>query len=1100
LKCLELIAGLPHIPSRLLVRKVGVSLEYSLQTTPTPPKDAAVIGNFKPRLLRPDEEFYISLPRANGGFEPAPITGRICCEQFFFALARLLKDQGRKPGPGTTLRFSEPPFASAPERKLYQNTVRKAAKEAGLGAVSFFREPDAAFEYFRLLRREVPAQGKALNFLVLDFGGGTCNVSVVSTTRQGGLWQRYIAAPVAAEAPSAGGLYIDQELLTQALVAAGIKQHTAGRQTADRKAYEEWLERHMTEAEHLKRQVSETGLAHQLPVKVDGRLAELSGGERTLDIRLDPERLRGIVEKHWVDRGIRDAVDRVLLKLHGKLTTTAQRTNVPDDPRALVTQVLIAGGSSQLPGFVDHVKKYFEPHTPKFTHVGKDFAYSVAVGMGLNFLVMDNALVDERPPVPVQPTGAKAAKAAPAEAEPPAKATDSTFMATFPDDLCLFWVPPKDLGPQLLYPEDTSPFDLLERPQVKMLEVPGRSGAGYRSNRFQTQSYGYQICYRNDEEAPLGLSLRRLNVGQHQLQVPADVTRSVTLKSSIKGEPGRHLDLILEVLHPATKNSLDTQSIPLLSEKPPAPVKAPPAAKAAKAPPPEVSEGPGRLLAQKRDVLCIDFGTTNTTLIDLDNDSEVSIGQFQGAVLPIILTDAQATPLPKTRPAPAEPVQAPPMAAAPKQQPAAPPPLAQETRRVVPAVPPPPPAALIPPEEGGTASTQHLAESLQTVVSTQSNGRTESSRLNEAVAPLRPKKSGEPFEGTERDFLDHVEKTCRDAGFEFPRELLETLYLSLKVRPFVVLAGPSGVGKSALAQLMAEACGGAPESKDLLRIAVEAHWTDSRFILGRRDGTGFRPTDFYRLLRHAQSDRLHHVLLDEMNLAHVEYYFAQLLSAMESDCVLSVPDDDDKSEPLRIPALGPQLPLLRLYGTINVDESTQVLSDKVIDRVNVIEVEAQPPKPLIPAEVRRTRQTPRFHLTAEQLQRWHQLPEKELKVPEALLEIWALMARRKPLAPESSSQDLKVWQAVPIGQRIIRDIALFVHHAEQLGGALSHQDAVDLAIKQRILPKIRGDLRLQEKLAEFSKVLEKHNLSRSAKRLEWMRDQLEFDQFVTFWA
>lgn len=1095
MKCLELIAGLPHIPSRLLVRKVGVSLEYSLQTSQTLPKDVAVIGNFKPRLLEPDKEFWISLPRPKGGFEPVVVTGRTCCEQYFLRLSELLKTQGRKPGPETVLRFSEPPFADATERKTYQDTVRRAAKESGLGVVSFFREPDAAFEYFRLLRREVPAQGKALNFLVLDFGGGTCNVSVVSTTRQGGLWQRYIAAPVASEAPSAGGLYIDQELLTQALLAAGIRQHTAGKQTEDRKAYEEWLERHMPEAEHLKRQVSETGIAHQLHVKVDGRLAELSGGERALEIKLDPERLRAIVEKHWTSRDIRSAVDNVLMKLHSKLTRTAQRKDVPEDPRALVTQVLIAGGSSQLPGFVDHVRKYFEPHAPKITRVGKDFAYSVAVGMGLNFLVMNNALVDERKPVPLQSTEAQAAS----PAEPPAKATDSTFMATFPDDLCLFWVPSKELEPQLLYPEDISPFDLLERPQMKKLTVPGRSGANFRSNKFQVQNYGYQIAYRNDEEAPVGLSSRRLNVGQHQLQVPADVKHSVTLKSSIKGEPGRSLDLLLEVVHPFRHAILDKQKIPLLSAAPLPQAKVPPASPAAKDSTPATSEAQGRLLAQKSDALCIDFGTTNTTIIDLDNDSEVSIGQFQGAVLPVVFTGPAATPLSKSRPLPAETEPAPPMAAASKVPPAEPPPLAQEARRAVAAPVPPPPSALIPPA-GGTAPIQHLAESLQNVVSPPSKAQTESVRLKEAVPPPRPKPSGVPFDGTERDFLEHVEKTCRESGFEFPRELLETLYLSLKVRPFVVLAGPSGVGKSALAQLMAEACGGASESRDLLRIAVEAHWTDSRFILGRRDGTGFHPTDFYRLLRSAQPDRLHHVLLDEMNLAHVEHYFAQLLSAMESDCVLSVHDDEEGREPLRIPMLGPHLPMLRLYGTINVDESTQVLSDKVIDRVNVIEVEAQPPKPLIPVEVRRVRAPPRCHLTADQLKRWHTLPEKDLKVPPALLEIWAVMARRESLVPAASGQDLKLRQPIPIGQRIIRDIALFVHHAERLGGTLSPQDAVDLAVKQRILPKIRGDLRLLEMLEELAKVLEMHKLQRSVKRLEQMRHQLRLDHFVTFWA
>jgi hypothetical protein len=239
LKCLELLSNRPHIPSRLAVRKVGLKLEFSLVDREIP-ADAALVGNFKPRLLEPAEEFWVDLPRPQGRFEPVPLTGRQCCEAFLREVARLLKSQGRKIGTDTVIRFSEPPFSTPEEKRTYQDTVRKAAKEAGLGStVSFFREPDAVFEYFRLLRREVPAQGSSLNVLVLDFGGGTCNVSVVSTTRQGELWKRYIAAPVAAEASKGGGLYIDQQLLTRALLAADLKHlYMASSRAEERRAFE----------------------------------------------------------------------------------------------------------------------------------------------------------------------------------------------------------------------------------------------------------------------------------------------------------------------------------------------------------------------------------------------------------------------------------------------------------------------------------------------------------------------------------------------------------------------------------------------------------------------------------------------------------------------------------------------------------------------------------------------------------------------------------------------------------------------------------------------------------------------------------------------
>src|SRR5262249_11712685 len=97
----------------------------------------------------------------------------------------------------------------------------------------------------------------------------------------------------------------------------------------------------------------------------------------------------------------------------------------------------------------------------------------------------------------------------------------------------------------------------------------------------------------------------------------------------------------------------------------------------------------------------------------------------------------------------------------------------------------------------------------------------------------------------------------------------------------------------------------------------------------------------------AQSDLLHFICLDEMNLAHVEYYFAPFLSALEGD------REEERTIPLlskrvyqRLLDQGKQIdvpaqlalpPNLLFTGTINIDETTKSISDKVIDRANTIE-------------------------------------------------------------------------------------------------------------------------------------------------------------------
>ena len=104
------------------------------------------------------------------------------------------------------------------------------------------------------------------------------------------------------------------------------------------------------------------------------------------------------------------------------------------------------------------------------------------------------------------------------------------------------------------------------------------------------------------------------------------------------------------------------------------------------------------------------------------------------------------------------------------------------------------------------------------------------------------------------------------------------------------------------------------------------------------------PTPLLRLLLHATHDEEpHFAILDEMNLAKVEYYFSDFLSAMESgtemvlhsagDSVFAEIDGEDVNIPERL-----AVPSNVLFtGTVNVDETTYMFSPKVLDRANVIE-------------------------------------------------------------------------------------------------------------------------------------------------------------------
>lgn len=203
----------------------------------------------------------------------------------------------------------------------------------------------------------------------------------------------------------------------------------------------------------------------------------------------------------------------------------------------------------------------------------------------------------------------------------------------------------------------------------------------------------------------------------------------------------------------------------------------------------------------------------------------------------------------------------------------------------------------------------------------------------------------------------------RRKRLQYDRSVVARFLDSLHTEQLTILWGEPGSGKTSLPQAVAEAIGA-----ECRPVAVQPSWSDNHDLLGYYNALEDRyiSTPFLESLVEANQhpDKLYLVVLDEMNLAHVEYYFSEVLSAMtRDDRTLTLYGQTQNANLMRLLELDEQgitaenckeakdICMKQLYpgkfripdnvrfiGTINMDETTKSLSPKVVDRSYAIRV------------------------------------------------------------------------------------------------------------------------------------------------------------------
>lgn len=293
-------------------------------------------------------------------------------------------------------------------------------------------------------------------------------------------------------------------------------------------------------------------------------------------------------------------------------------------------------------------------------------------------------------------------------------------------------------------------------------------------------------------------------------------------------------------------------------------------------------------------------------------------------------------------------------------------------------------------------------------------------------------------------------------GFTYEDGLIENFYLSLKSKPFVILAGISGTGKTRLVRLFAEAMGATVANGRYKMVPVSPDWSDSSDLFGHVDLNGkFVPGAMIDFIKQAENDdeMPYFLCLDEMNLARVEYYLSDVLSIMETRDFVG---EKVQSEPLILDSYyGTDRSAMEQYGTIrlpenlyiigtvNMDETTFPFSKKVLDRANTIEFSYVD---LIPKSTELAAAPEPLNLPNNFLK------TKYLLFAQCKNETDAVDAYCTEL---QSINDILKKANAHVGYRVRDEIVFYLLNNKE-SALLANNDAMDNEIMQKILPRIQG--------------------------------------------
>lgn len=355
---------------------------------------------------------------------------------------------------------------------------------------------------------------------------------------------------------------------------------------------------------------------------------------------------------------------------------------------------------------------------------------------------------------------------------------------------------------------------------------------------------------------------------------------------------------------------------------------------------------------------------------------------------------------------------------------------------------------------------------------------------------------------SEDEFLNIYKSNLRAKNLVYDSKQVINFHTAIKTRKLVILSGPSGTGKTQLVFNYAESLGINSSKSQFNLIPVKPSWTEDSDLIGYLDTINniYRPSETglidTLIEANENTDNIYIICFDEMNLAKIEHYFSQFLSVLElegNERKLSLYNKEFIGRVFNAERYPPEI-LIRdnvfFVGTINDDESSNPIPDKVLDRCNLIELA-----------------TPENYIELWSESISNSIYKNELKqenkletITRSTLNEWGdwlgeSVINDKEIEIIKKLSDLfNSTFTITIGFRTLNHINSYLANLPK-NQELIREEAFDLQIAQKVIPKIRGNSEELEKIFDeengIFKILSKNQFKITNKILNKKKKELD---------